>query len=67
MSNRPSRRDLLLASTCLMFSSASLVANQADAAWRRDFDRFIADGLARVKTPGLGVLVENLRHTQATC
>jgi hypothetical protein len=34
---------------------SSLIAKQADAAWRRDFDRFVDDGLARVKVPGLGV------------
>jgi GNAT superfamily N-acetyltransferase len=38
-----------------MFSSPSLFAKQADAGWRRDFDRFVEDGLARVKVPGLGV------------
>jgi CubicO group peptidase (beta-lactamase class C family) len=55
MPHRVSRRDLLLASTCLMFSSPSLVAEQANGRWRRDFDRFVEDGLARVKVPGLGV------------
>jgi CubicO group peptidase (beta-lactamase class C family) len=55
MPNRLSRRDLLLASTCLMVSSPSLIAKQANDRWRRDFDRFVQDGLARVKVPGLGV------------
>jgi CubicO group peptidase (beta-lactamase class C family) len=55
MSNRLSRRDLLLASTCLMFSPPLLIAEEANGRWRRDFDRFIRDGLARVKVPGLGV------------
>jgi CubicO group peptidase (beta-lactamase class C family) len=55
MPNRLSRRDLLLASTCLMFSSPSLMAEQANDRWRRDFDKFVQDGLARVKAPGLGV------------
>jgi CubicO group peptidase (beta-lactamase class C family) len=55
MSNRLSRRKLLLAGTCLMFSAPSLLAEQVNGRWRRDFDRFIQDGLARVKAPGLGV------------
>jgi CubicO group peptidase (beta-lactamase class C family) len=55
MPNRLSRRDLLLASTCLMFSPPLLIAEETNGRWRRDFDRFIQDGLARVKVPGLGV------------
>jgi CubicO group peptidase (beta-lactamase class C family) len=38
-----------------MFSSPSLVAEQTNGRWRRDFDSFVQDGLARVKVPGLGV------------
>jgi CubicO group peptidase (beta-lactamase class C family) len=38
-----------------MFSAPSLLAEQVNGRWRRDFDRFIQDGLARVKVPGLGV------------
>jgi CubicO group peptidase (beta-lactamase class C family) len=55
MPHRVSRRDLLLASTCLIFSSPSLIAKQVNDIWRRDFDKFVQDGLARVKVPGLGV------------
>ena len=37
MPNRLSRRDLLLGSTYLIFSSASLFAENVDGSWRRDF------------------------------
>jgi CubicO group peptidase (beta-lactamase class C family) len=55
MANQLSRRDLLLAGTGLMFSAPSVLAEQVNGRWRRDFDRFVIDGLARVKVPGLGV------------
>ena len=52
MPNYLPRRDLLLASAGLIFSP-SLVAEQANDRWRRDFDRFVQEGLARVKAPAL--------------
>lgn len=55
MPNRLSRRDLLLASAGLVLSSPSLSTEPANGSWRRDFDRFVQDGLAQVKSPGLGV------------
>ena len=55
MPDRLSRRNLLLASAGLVLSSPSLTAELMNGPWRRDFDRFVQDGLARVKVPGLGV------------
>ena len=51
----------LLRRDFLALAASSLIASKAcakpSANWRRDFDAFIADGLATTQTPGMSVAI----------